>query len=316
MSCLENGAAMPRGKVIRLDTASCQVLCNGEALRCELPGLFRLKRRGGVRPIAVGDEVTFSRQETGDGRVETVEPRHGGILSRRAAGGRDVQQVVAANVDQLIVVGSLVEPPLNRRLLDRLIVSGEHGEMDAAVCINKADLCEAAAIEPVLSVYRNLGYPAVATSAVTGQGIEGLRELLRDRTSVLAGASGVGKSSLLMAVQPGLELRVGSVSESSQKGRHTTTAVRLLPLDVGGTVVDTPGIREFAVFDIQQDELKHYFPEMADRFGQCKFSDCSHREEPGCAVQAAVEAGEIDPERYESYLRIYETLPAPGDEYR
>lgn len=303
---------MPVGTVIRLDTASCQILCDGETVRCTLPGKWRLRRREQSRLIAVGDVATIAVKASGDAVVESVAERHGGVLCRKAAGDRNVQQVVAANVDQLIVVASIEQPALSRRLLDRLIVSGEHGELDVVVCINKADLVDAARIEPVLEVYRRLGYGALATSAQCGDGIGTLQQMLKGQTSVLAGASGVGKSSLLMAVQPGLKLRVAEVSESSRKGRHTTAAVSLLPLEIGGYVVDTPGIREFALFDIERDELKHYFPEMAERFGRCKFADCSHRQEPACAVLAAVEAGEIDRERYESYRRIYDTLPEPG----
>ncbi len=256
--------------------------------------------------------MRLARLPTGEGVVEGVEPRHGGKLSRKAAGEREAEQVVAANVDQLVVVAAVAEPELNRRLLDRLVVSGENGGLEVAVCLNKADLADAAACEPVLALYRRLGYRALATSARTGVGVEDLRALLKGKTSVFAGPSGVGKSALLMAVQPGLDLRTGEVSASTGKGKHTTTAVSLLPLDFGGYVVDTPGIREFALYDIERDALQHCFPEMAERFGQCRFADCSHRHEPDCAIVAAVKSGEIDPERYESYCRIYESLPAPG----
>lgn len=293
---------MPTGTVIRLDSASCIVQCEGRSWRCTLPGRWRLTNS---RQIAVGDQADFSAEGEGDPVVQRVLPRHGGKLARRAAGGRDAEQVVAANVDQLVAVASAASPPLNRRLLDRLIVSAENGEMAATVCINKIDLADAA-VEPVLALYRSLGYGALATSALTGEGIEALRETLRGKTSVLAGASGVGKSALLMAVQPGLQLRVGEVSAATGKGRHTTTAVSLLPLDFGGYVVDTPGIREFALWDLAREDLQHCFPELRALFGQCRFADCSHLTEPGCAV----EAGAIAPERYESYRHIYESLPA------
>jgi len=306
----------PVGTVIRLDTASCLVLCNGETVRCTLPGKWRLRRRDRPRAIAVGDVVTFTVPPDGDAVVGEAGERHGGVLARKAAGDRNVQQIVAANVDQLVVVASIEEPPLNRRLVDRLAVSGEHGEMDVVVCLNKLDLVDPAVVEPVLAVYAGLGYGILATSVVTGAGIEPFRETLREKTSVLAGPSGAGKSSLLNAIQPGLELRVGAVSDSSQKGKHTTTAVSLLPLTMGGYVVDTPGIREFALFDIWRGELKHYFPELSERFGQCRFADCSHRGEPNCAIKAAVDAGEIDAERYESYCRIYDTLPESGGDHR
>ncbi len=320
------------GVVIRLDSASCIVRCEGKNVRCPLPGKWRLSGRGQTRPIAVGDRVRLSLAAGSEAVIEGAEPRGPGKLSRRAAGDREVEQVVAANVDQLVVVVAAAEPPLNRRLLDRLIVSGEHGQLAVVVCVNKIDLVLSdpslqipdprlqSAIGPgpepgddlaqLLRLYQGLGYTALATSAVTGFGVEELRAALKDKTSVLAGPSGVGKSALLMAVQPGLELRVGEVSAATGKGRHTTTAVSLLPLEVGGYVVDTPGIREFALWDIEREDLKHYFPEMRERFGQCRFADCSHLQEPGCAVVRAVAGGEIDAERYESYRRIYESLPA------
>ena len=304
---------MPTGTVIRLDTASCLVLCDRETVRCGLPGKWRLTHRNKARPIAVGDRIAITLQPDGDAVIDRIEPRHGGRLSRRAVGERDIEQVVAANVDQLVVVVSADQPPLNRGLLDRLAVSGEHGELDVAVCLNKIDLADPAPFERVLDVYRRLGYAAAATSATTGAGVDALRDLLADRTSVLSGPSGAGKSSLLMAVQPGLKLRVRAVSSATRKGRHTTSAVSLLPLDVGGYVVDTPGIREFALYDLERDELQHCFPELAERFGQCRFSDCAHIHEPDCAIVAAVEAGDIDTQRYESYCRIRESLPDPSD---
>ncbi len=304
---------MATGTIIRLDTGSCIVRCEGEAVRCSLPGKWRLTHRARARPIAVGDRVSIRREPTGDAVLDGVEPRTGGKLSRKAAGERGLEQVVAANVDQLVVVVSAAEPPLRRGLLDRLVVSGEHGELDVAVCLNKIDLVDPAPFEAALDVYRRLGYAAVATSVVAGTGLEALRALLGEKTSVLAGPSGAGKSSLLMAVQPGLRLRVRPVSAATSKGRHTTTAVRLLPLDAGGYVVDTPGIREFALYDLRRDELQHCFPEIDERFGRCQFRNCTHRVEPGCAVTAAVEAGHIDPVRYESYRRIYDSLPDPSD---
>jgi ribosome biogenesis GTPase len=308
LSRIRNPYRMPIGTVIRLDTATCLVLAEGQTLRCAYPGKWRLGRGDEALPAAVGDRVAFSLHPTGDGVIESVEPRRSGVLSRKAAGDSEAEQVVAANVDQLVVVVSADEPPLNRKLLDRLIVSGEHGDLAIAVCLNKIDLADPARFEPVLALYRRLGYRALSTSALSNFGIDALRDVLRDRTSVLAGPSGAGKSTLLMAVQPGLTLRVGPVSESTGKGRHTTTAVSLLPLDVGGYVLDTPGIREFALYNIDREVLKHHFPEITERLGQCRFADCAHLREPGCAVVQAVQAGEIDPERYESYCHIYESL--------
>jgi len=298
-------------------------------VRCTLPGKWRLSRGGQTHPIAVGDRVRVCLGAAGEGTIGAIEPRGPGKLARRAAGGRAVEQVVAANVDQLVVVASAAEPPLSRGLLDRLVVSGEHGALAVVVCINKLDLAACGdsrfqtpdsrfqpEIEQIVGLYRGLGYAALATSAVTGQGVEELRAALRDKTSVLAGPSGVGKSALLMAVQPGLQLRVGKLSAATGKGRHTTTAVSLLPLDFGGFVVDTPGIREFALYDLERGDLQHCFPELRERFGRCRFGDCTHLREPGCAVRDAVATGAIDPQRYESYCHIYESLPEPDPSRR
>jgi len=302
---------MPTGTMTRRDTASCLVLVDGQAVRCPLPGRWRQTRRGSACPIAVGDRVEVALQPNGEGVLGNVLPRHGGKLSRKAAGESEGEQVVAVNLDQLVVVAAAADPPLNRRLIDRLIVSGENGELDVLLVINKIDLVDPAPCDAVLDLYRGLGYRALATSATAGAGVERLREELSQKTSVLTGPSGVGKSTLLMAVQPGLELRVQPVSESTGKGRHTTSAVSLLPLDFGGYVADTPGIREFALYDLERDDLKHCFPEMAKLFGSCRFADCSHRQEPGCAVRNAVEAGAIDAERYESYCLIHDSISEP-----
>jgi ribosome biogenesis GTPase / thiamine phosphate phosphatase len=207
-------------------------------------------------------------------------------------------------------VASWRDPHIWLELIDRYLVTAEHNNLQAVICVNKIDLVEdqaefAAALQP----YHDLGFPVLATSAVTGAGIAELRELLRGKTTVLAGMSGVGKSSLLSTVDPGLELHTNTVSEHSGEGRHTTTQVNRFPLAIGGTVIDTPGMREFGVAGITRRELEGYFPEIVTVSYKCQFNDCAHLNEPDCAVQAAVDAGQIAQSRYYSYTKIYANLP-------
>lgn len=233
-------------------------------------------------------------------------------LSRtRVAGeGRNLQtereQVLVANPDQVVFVFSVRTPEFSPRKLDRFLVVAEMNALPAIICANKVDLMDAAEAREMFRIYEEIGYPVIHTSIITGEGIDELREWLRGRLSVLAGSSGVGKSSLLNAIQEGLGLRVKEVSDATGKGLHTTRHVELIPLDVGGYVADTPGIRSLALFDLEPGELDAYFREIAPLVAQCAFSDCTHVHEPNCAVRAAVEAGAVSQERYDSYLRLRE----------
>jgi ribosome biogenesis GTPase len=213
--------------------------------------------------------------------------------------------VLVANVDQAVIVMSLVEPDLKPHLLDRYLVSAEQGGLKPVICLNKADLVDAAPIQHLIGLYSQLGVVILLTSVVTGEGIDRLRERLRGRQSVFSGQSGVGKSSLLNAIQPGLGLRVREVSETTQKGRHTTTTAELLRLDGGGWVVDTPGVRQLQPWGIQPEEVEGYFPEFRPFVALCSYPDCTHTHEDRCAVKRAVERRQISDHRYLSYLGIY-----------
>jgi ribosome biogenesis GTPase len=237
----------------------------------------------------------------GEGVIERVEPRHG--LLTRASRGRE--HVLVANVDQVVIVMSLVEPDLKPHLIDRYLASAEQGGIAPIICLNKADLADHAACQPILGLYSQLGIPTLLTSAASGLGVERLRRLLKDRETVFAGQSGVGKSSLLNALQPGLDLRVREVSESTQKGKHTTTTAELLRLDFGGWVVDTPGIRQFQLWDILPEEVEGFFPEMRPFVPLCAYPDCTHTHEDRCAVKDAVERRLISEHRYSSYLGLF-----------
>jgi ribosome biogenesis GTPase len=214
-----------------------------------------------------------------------------------------------------VFVFSCAEPSPRLRMLDRLLVGAEIKDIPIAVCANKIDLVGRQEARALFGIYAEIGYPVHYTSAVTGEGIDELRDTLRGRISGLVGPSGVGKTSLLNAMQPGLGLRVREVSQATSKGRHTTVVPQLLPLDVGGWVADTPGIRALALFDIDPEELDAYFPDIAPLVARCQFSDCTHTVEPGCAVMQAVEEGRVGCHRYESYVRLREEHQKLADMY-
>jgi len=262
-------------------------------------------------PLAVGDCVLFTVVADGEGVeregvIESVEPRKT-QLNRRSG---DREHTIAANVEQAVIVASIVLPILKPHLIDRYLVAASIGQLEPLICINKVDLDTEGLSDEIIGLYRELGYDALGTSAVTGQGLDELAERLRDRISVLAGQSGTGKSSLLNAIQPDLELRVGEVSDDTLKGRHTTTTAELLRLEMGGYVVDTPGIRQFTMTGIEPGELEVHFPEFEPHLNACKYPDCAHTNEnvEDCGVKRAVADGAIDEDRYASYQRMLDEL--------
>ena len=265
----------------------------------------RLNWEGGspsAARLVVGDRVSLEMHND-DGVIVAVHARRNSLLRRAPSKNR--AQVLAANVDQALLVFAGLEPPIKQGLLDRFLVACELAGIAAVITINKVDqgLGEA---ERLLSLYESLGYAVRRVSARTGWGLGAIRRLLVDRTSLFCGPSGAGKSSLLNAVYPGFRLKVGELSESTGKGRHTTSVAELMPLPYGGFVVDTPGLKEFGVWEISAAELERAFPEIARHVEGCRYADCSHQVEPECAVRAAVETGAIDEGRYSSYLKILE----------
>jgi ribosome biogenesis GTPase / thiamine phosphate phosphatase len=265
--------------------------------------------------VAAGDRVTFITNEDGTGVIESVAERERVLARARPAPGvrtilADQEQVLVANPDQVLFVFSIRAPAPSLRKLDRFLVEAERNELPAVICVNKIDLAPPGDAQRTFRMYEEIGYPVLYTSAKSGEGIKDLQAALHDKISVLAGSSGVGKSSLLNAIEPGLGLKVKSVSKATTKGLHTTRHVELFPLAGGGYVADTPGIRGLAHFDLEPDELDGYYREIGPLVAHCQFSDCSHRHEENCAVRAAVSEGKIAPERYESYLRLREELEA------
>jgi ribosome biogenesis GTPase len=300
-----------QGVVIKKVVSKYHVYADGHTFQCGLS--TKLYNQPFSDIIAVGDRVHFNAIDGHTGTILAVQPRRS-KLSRPAPknGNRSFEQVIASNVDQIVPVFSTASPIPKWGLLDRYLVAAEAAGLPALVCISKSDLASFSPdLQKKLGIYVAIGYPVLMVSALTGEGLPELVEALQGRVSVLVGKSGVGKSSLLNALQPGLNLQVQPVTRGRKgKGRHTTTYLEMYPLKAGGSVIDTPGIREFGLWDIYADELADYFPEMAMFVGQCKFRlDCRHNEEPGCAIRKAVMAGMINPLRYQSYMRLLEELP-------
>lgn len=263
--------------------------------------------------LAVGDSVRVEPGDHDDWAIVEILPRRS-KLTRRAPGGAHGERVLAANVDQVIVMFAAVKPEPHPRMLDRFLVIAEANELPARVVINKIELADLSAVRDMFSPYEKAGYAVHYVSVKSKMGLEPLHEALAGRISVLTGPSGVGKSSLLNAIFPGANLRVGEISESVQKGRHTTVgAVMLeLPGEAGGFIVDTPGLREVGLWSIPSDRLDHCFPEFRPWLDECRFGDCIHVREPDCGVRDALARGEISPARYESYLLLLEDVRAAG----
>lgn len=292
-----------RGLIIRSQSGFYTVETSAGHLTCQLRGrLKRGKRLGDI--VAVGDWVDVTLLEGATGMIETIEPRQH-LLSRLAPTPHgEYHQIIVANPDQAVFIFACTKPEPHPGMLDRFLVVAEKQGLPALIVINKVDLVGPSVAQAAFDHYITLGYPLIYTSAHTGQGIDELRQSLQGKLSVFAGPSGAGKSSLLNAVQPGLGLTVRSVSTQTQKGRHTTVVRQLFPLAAGGYVVDTPGLKALALWDIQPEELDGYFRELRGLIGACQFNNCTHTHEPGCAVLAAVERGEVHPDRYSSYVKM------------
>jgi ribosome biogenesis GTPase len=301
------------GLIVRVQGAGFLAAVGGAEVPCALGGRLRL---GDIREEAypvVGDRVrvriTPSAGSGGPhGLIVAIEPRKS-TFARTDASGKKGYRVLGANMNRVILVFAVREPAFNARLLDRMLVAAEHGRMEPVVCLNKIDLAEErGALSAGLDVYRRLGYPVILTSALTGEGVDDLRALLEDSLSIMTGPSGSGKTSLTSRIQPGLELRIGDGTTKAGKGRHTTSHFELHKLDVGGYLGDTPGVREFGIWGVTKRTLGRYFREFEAIRDGCRFAGCTHSHEPDCAVKAAVEEGAVTRERYESYLKILETV--------
>lgn len=257
-----------------------------------------------IDPVAIGDRVAFLDGEDGTGVIKEVLPRKN-RLSRCRAGPKPREQVIVANVDRIVLVFAAAKPKLKWNLVDRYLAGAEACHIAPLICITKMDLADEEALNEEARIYEEIAYPVVRVCAPDGRGVDEMRDCLKDRMSVFVGVSGAGKTTLLNALQPDLGLRVNEIGNVTGKGKHTTTHLEMFPLDFGGAIVDTPGVREFGLWNVKRMDIPGLFPEMRPYLGQCKFrSDCSHRHEPGCAIKKAVEMGAISYRRYQSCLKM------------
>lgn len=299
------------GVVIRATGSWYEVLSAGERFQCRIRGKLRLKGVRSTNPVVVGDEVRCLTDEQGSHLIIDITPRRNYVI-RRASNLSKESHIIAANIDQALLLVTLRQPETALEFVDRFLVTCEAYKIPVTILLAKIDLQAAEEVVFFRSIYEPIGYRVVEVSATTGEGVEAVHDLLVGRTTLLSGNSGVGKSTLVQRIDPTLDIRTGDISDSHHKGRHTTTFSTMYPLREGGALIDTPGIKGFGLIDIEEEELWHYFPEMMHYGRECRFYNCTHTHEPGCAVMAALEAGEISELRYESYLKMMDD----DDKYR
>ena len=298
------------GLVMRATGSWYEVLHEGEILRCRMRGKLRLRGVRSTNPIVVGDTVACECGEDGEWVIVDIAPRHNYII-RRASNLSKESHIIAANIDRAMLVVTLVEPVTATEFVDRFLVTCEAYKVPVTILLAKIDLLSEEAIAEFHRIYEGAGYEVIDISATQGIGVERVKEMLAGKTTLLSGNSGVGKSTLIGAIDPTIEIRTGEISDSFHKGKHTTTFSTMYRT-ADGFIIDTPGVKGFGLIDIDDKELWHYFPEMISRAGECRFFNCTHTHEPHCAVVAAVESGEISYSRYESYLKILDE----DDKYR
>jgi len=295
--------ALQDGVVVENRGALFDVMVDGHVVQCLLRGKLKKGKQRAATPVAAGDRVKIAMLEPGRGVIEEVLPRESDF-SRMAAGSVPLQQTLVANVDQAVIVFAAAEPRPDLFLLDRFLVQAMAGALEPLVCVNKSDLVDGEPLHARFAVYRQCGFRVLFTSAQSGDGVEDLKEALADRRSVLCGPSGVGKSSLLNAIAPELKLRVGDMGDVTHKGRHTTSSITLLELPFGGWVADTAGLRQMGFWEVSAEQVAAAFPDLHPYLGKCRYSNCSHGSEDGCAIWEAVESGEVEGRRVRSWRQM------------
>ncbi len=317
-SLMEANDRLLRGRVLSITPQGIVVDYDGRKIICALKGLLKKDKSQFKNLVTVGDFVRFEESGGNEGTIVHVEPRVS-VLSRADNLSRRKAQLIAANIDQVMIVVSVISPPLKPFLVDRYIIAARKGGMAPIIIVNKIDLLQDLSLEPeqleqenalhqaFLQAYEQAGVPVISISAVTGDGMDDLRAAMQGKASVFSGQSGVGKSSLIN-VMTGLDLRIGEVVERTQKGSHTTTTTNLIQLPFGGWCIDTPGIKSFGVWDLKFDEVESYFSEIHACGRECKYPRCSHTDEPDCAVRIAIEEGKISVLRYQSYQYLIHSV--------
>ncbi len=307
----ENGIEENKnGIVIKGHGKNFIVRVDSSEYSCEIRGKIKFSTKM-TTPVAVGDDVLISISGPKHGMIEKVGERRT-MFFRPSKTSDKKKQVIASNIDQMAAVASVKSPEIKPGLIDRIIIASEIGGLSPIIIINKIDLGESPLLNEIKSAYSNIHIPIFFVSAETGEGIEPLEEALKDHMTIFAGHSGVGKSTLLNHMIPGLDLRVADVSEYSNRGVHTTTHVELFAFPRGGYVVDSPGLKILGLWDLSAEQLHWYYPEMEEMIGNCRFTGCSHIHEPDCVIKDAVEAGDISQIRYDNYCTIYKSLKNPS----
>ena len=287
---------------------------NGNIAECRIRGKFRTEGIRTTNPLAVGDVVEL--EETHDGYVVTrIRPRRNYII-RKSTNLSKEAHIIASNIDLALLITTVNHPVISTVFIDRFLATAEAYNIPAVLVFNKIDLYgeeDRAMLGGLMAIYRKIGYPCYPVSAATGENVDEVKVLLKDKVTLLSGMSGVGKSSLINRIEPGLGLKVAAISDAHDSGKHTTTFAEMFPLSEGGFIIDTPGLRSFGMIDMKKEELSHFFPEIFAKAEGCRFYNCSHTHEPGCAVMEAVENDEISESRYASYLSMMEES---GEKYR
>lgn len=296
------------GIVVRSTGSSCNVLDeSGRIIECKLKGNFRIKGIRTTNPLAVGDKVQYTVSNAEQvGLINSIEPRFNYII-RKSTKLSKQSHIIAANIDQAVVMVTLTSPRTSTGFIDRFLVTAEAYHIPAILIFNKMDMVKGADIEKInqlISLYEGLGYKCFKTSALEKTGIEEVKQMLKDKVTLISGHSGVGKTALINTIEPGLLRKVGIISDYHQKGKHTTTFAEMLPLTFGGFIIDTPGIKEFGLVDFDKQEIAERFPEMRNLMHECQFNNCTHIHEPGCAVKEALKKGDISESRYKNYISI------------
>lgn len=279
---------------------------DGSIIECRLKGKIRLEDRKTTNPVAVGDIVELQRDEDGSNQIVTILPRKNYII-RKSINLSKQAHIIASNLDQAILVATLVAPRTSLGFIDRFLVTAEAYGINAKIVFNKCDVLDEEMIElqnDIIKLYTDIGYQCYSISSFNNDDVEMIKDLLKDKTTLLSGHSGVGKTTLINAIDSKLDLRTGDISSAHLKGMHTTTFAELFPLSFGGNIIDSPGIKELGLVEMKKEEIGHYFPEIRALLNECKFNNCIHVNEPHCSILKAVEEGRISDERYQSYLGI------------